>query len=108
MNTNSTQQEILLMTNTSFAQMQFCEKDSGDLNKNLSRTERIEEACWNGLLHEMLPGIVNQSDGGKKLYLWHIRHGERFMQLELCESPQLIDHYTSIDPYAFMVTISLS
>lgn len=108
MKKKSTQQEILIMTNTTFSKMQLCEKDMPEGNQNLSRTEQIEEACWNGLLHEMLPGIVAKSAEGKRLYLWNIRHGETYLQLELCEQPQLIDQYFSIDPYAFMSTISPS
>jgi hypothetical protein len=106
MKTKSTQQEILLMTNTTFSKMQLCEKDIPEGNTNLSRTEQIEEACWNGLLHEMLPGIVEKSAEGKRLYLWNIRHEETFLQLELCEQPQVIDQCLSIDPSAFLNTLS--
>jgi hypothetical protein len=106
MNKKSTQQEILLMTNTTFSKMQLCEKDMPEGSKHLSRAEQIEEACWNGLLHEMLPGIVEKPTEGKKLFLWNIRHGETYLQLELCEQPQLVDQHFSIDPYAFMNTIS--
>ncbi len=105
MKTHLKQQEILLMTNTSFSRREWCEKENIGSNKNLSRTEQLEEACWNGEIYEMFQGIVEKSAEGKRLYLWQIRHGVSFLHLELCEQPALIDQYFSINPYAFMTTI---
>src|SRR5581483_12316885 len=108
MKTKSTQQEIILMANTTFAQTQFCEKDTPESNKNFNRTEQLENACWNGLLQELLPGVIEKSSEGKKLYLWQIRHGAFFLQIELCEHPQIIDENFSIDPQYFLQTVSLN
>lgn len=107
MKTKSIQQEILLMTNTTFSQQQWAEKDPSPNNK-LSLTERLEDACWNGLLYEMFPGIVEKSAEGKQLYLWQIRHGESCLQIELCEQPTAIDLWYSIDPYSFLLTTCYS
>ena len=68
MKTTSIQQEILPMTNTTFSKQQLCEKDLSTNNK-LSVIEQLEDACWNGLLYEMFPGIVERSSAGKQLYL---------------------------------------
>jgi hypothetical protein len=103
MKTKSTQQEILLMTNTTFSQQQWAEKDPS-VNNRLSVTEQLEDACWNGLLYEMFPGIVEKSAAGKQLYLWQIRHDETCLQIELCEQPQVIDLGYSIDPHSFLLT----
>src|SRR5262245_58391015 len=84
MNTHSTQQEILLMTNTSFAQRQWCEKDSD--NKSLTPQEQFEEACANGLMQELLPEIF-EGPVNRKLYLWQMRPGFSFIQLEVGEFP---------------------
>jgi len=105
MKTTSIQQEILLMTNTTFSKQQLCEKDLSTNNK-LSVIEQLEDACWNGLLYEMFPGIVKRSSAGKQLYLWQIRHGESCLQIELCEQPKAIDLWYSIDPYYFLLTTS--
>ena len=43
MDNNSTQQEILLMTGSSFFQQQCFEKNEQDSNKNLSQPEKMEE-----------------------------------------------------------------
>lgn len=102
MKKNSKQQEILLMTGTTFSSRQLCEKDdSGNLN-NLTEIEKLEEACWNGLLLEMFPDIFGQLDDAKMLYLWQITEGASFIGIELGEFPAGKDNYYSIDPYCFL------
>ena len=102
MKTTTTQQEILLMTNTTFSQRQLYEKDVWEHNKHLNRTEQLEDACWNGLLDEMLPEILEKSTAGKKLHLRQIKHAKCFLEIELCEYPLTIEQEFSIDPYAFL------
>ena len=102
MATKSTQQEILLITGTTFSAQQFIEKDSSGNNKNFTEREKLEEACWNGLLPYMLPEICNQSENGQKIYLWQIKEADAFIELELSEFPEATDKYFSIDPYDFM------
>ena len=103
MERNSTQQEILLITGTTFSAMQWVEKNEPGTPKNLSEKERLEEACWNGLLREMLPEIFTESDNSK-LYLWNIREAKSFIELEMGESPLSIDRHFSLDPYSFLET----
>jgi len=102
MKTNSTHQEILLLTGTTFSKTQCVEKDTSAETKNLTQYEQLENACWNGLLDEMLPGIVDITPEGKKLYLWQVRHCALFLEMELCESPREIERASSIDPYSFL------
>jgi len=98
------QQEILLMLGTSFSSMEYLEKDdSGNLN-HLSEKEKLEQACWNGLLREMLPEIFEQGEGSTNLYLWQIKTASHFLELELGQSYQTTDAYFSIDPYCFLET----
>ena len=99
------QQEILLMTGTTFSQRQWAEKNGAEQHINLSCKEQMEEACWNGMLQELLPGIIEKSAAGKILYLWEIRQGESFLEIDLCEYPASIDKHYSIDPYTFPQTI---
>ena len=101
MKTNYIQQEILLMTGTTFSIRQCCEKDPGKQN-NPTEKEQLEEACWNGLLQEMVPEIYEQTKGNKKLFLWQIKEGKSFIEIELGELPEEKDKYFSIDPYSFM------
>ncbi len=101
MNTNSIQQEILVVTGTTFSTRQWSEKDPGKQN-NFSEKEQLEEACWNGLLYELLPEAYSQPADQKKLFLWQIKEGKSFIDLELGEEPFEIDTHFSIDPYSFM------
>jgi hypothetical protein len=103
METHFTQQEILLITGTGFLQRPWCEKENSG-SRQLTEKEQLEEACWNGLLQEMLPEIVERPSGGKKLYLWEIREASSFLELELGEFPVTTDKYFSIDPYSFLST----
>ena len=107
MKTTSTQQEILLMTGTRFSEREWAEKLVEDKNK-LSATEKLEDACWNGLLDEMLPELVQKTTDGKKLFLWHIRHCRSFLEIELSESSPMIEQEFSIDPYFFVPGLILS
>ena len=98
METKSTQQEILLLTGTRFSgRQQYQEMDPGS-SDNLTGNERLEEACWNGLLYDMLPEISAKAADGKNLRLWQIRASESFLELELGESPEIKDNDFSIDP----------
>jgi hypothetical protein len=100
MNTNILQQEIVLLTGTTFSQKQLYENDIKDEHRNLSLTEKLEEACWAGLLNEMLPEIITN----KKLCLWQIGDSEFSLQIELSQYPST-DKQFSINPYSFIRTI---
>jgi hypothetical protein len=108
MKANSTQQEILLMTGTRFSARQCCEKNDATNPKQLTEKEQLEEACWNGLLKEMLPELCEQPSGFKKLYLWQIREAGSFIELELGDVPGEKERYLSIDPYSFLPVQTLS
>ena len=102
MKSNSTQQEVLLMTGTRFASRQYSERDSSDNSKNLPGNEKLKDACWNGLLKEMLPEVFLFNDPATKLYLWQVREANQFFALEMSEYPTGINKFLSIDPYRFM------
>lgn len=101
MKTNSTQKEILLLTGTTFSKREWSEKVSGKKN-NLTEKEQLEDACWNGLLPEILPEVYSHIEENKKLFLWHIKQGKSFIDLELGDIPEEMEKQFSIDPYSFM------
>ncbi len=107
MKTAFTQQEILLITGTKFSAREFAEKFVEDKNK-LSATEKLEEACWNGLLDVMLPEIIEKATDGNKLFCWNIRQCKCFIEIELSESSPIIERENSIDPYLFVSFIPLN
>ena len=101
MKTHNIQQEVLLATGTRFAGRQ------GNLKKNTENdgkaiTEHLKEACWNGLLKEMLPEIFVHSRSATELYMWQIRESDNYFTMEMGEFPEPLDYFFSIDPYAFM------
>ncbi len=108
MQTDFNQQEILLVTTTTFSKRQWCEKENQESRKSLTQTEHLEQACWNGMLNELLPELIEKSSDGKDLYLWHIRQCKSFLEIELCEKPPSIEDCTSIDPYYFLPTFFMN
>lgn len=92
------QQEILLICGTKFSSRQ-CWQKINERSRPASEIEQLEDACWNGLLNEMLPEIfVSQKD----LFLWQIRETKCGLEIELGELPAGVDYFYSIDPYLFL------
>lgn len=97
MKTNNTHKEILLVTNNSFAQREWCKKDEFK-NNFATPQEQMEEICANGLINELLPEIFNTPDD-KKLFLWEMHPGFSFVQLEYGEYPMDTDKYYALNPH---------
>ena len=108
MKKKSTQQEILLMTGTKFAAREYSERTDPDAKSSFSEIEKLEEACWNGLLPEMLPEIMVQPQNGQRMYMWSITEGASFLGIELGDTQEEKDKFYSIDPYVFLRTQQLS
>jgi len=104
MKTSAAQREILLMTNTSFAQKQWYEKVE---DKDLTPQEQMEEACADGLMRELLPEVFDVPDN-KTLYLWQMKPGFSYVQLEIGEFPLASEKEVSIDPHNFLSAIGYS
>jgi hypothetical protein len=102
MEKNSTQQEILLLTGTSFSSRQCFEQEDTDSPGRLSERQQLEQACWDGLLSEFLPEICSKPLLDKKIYLWKVKEALAFLELDLGEFPVAKDQQFSIDPYAFL------
>jgi len=102
METPVAQQEILLVTGTSFTVTHFCETSNEMGYTDLSEKEKLEVACWNGMLPVMLPEIFRQFSRNRKLYLWEIREGQSFIELELGEKYMEFDKRFTLDPYMFL------
>jgi hypothetical protein len=109
MKADSTQHEILLITGTSFASsLQVMKDDPTGKKDHYTEKEQLEDACWNGLLQEMLPEAYAKPAGSGMLYLWQIREAAYFLELEIGEFPAEIDKHFSIDPYSFLKTKTYS
>ncbi|MGZ8537687.1 MAG: hypothetical protein ACXWV9_05445 [Flavisolibacter sp.] len=97
-----TQQEILLITGTRFSSRLYASKDDHSNQDQLSDNEKLQEACWNGMIEELLPELREDVDK-KKLFLWNIVQGDAFLELKFSNAPtELDDKHLSIDPYSFV------
>jgi hypothetical protein len=103
MKTKSMQQEILLFGTSTLAQREWCEKDASNKESFFVSHEQLENACWNGLLYEIIPEVMQKK---RNFFLWQINSGKFFLSIELGEQPVSIDHIFSIDPYLFKETIN--
>ena len=90
------------MIDTTFLSRECFEKDEFANANPLTEKEKLVEACWNGLLHEMLPEVFEPLDGDEKLYLWQIREASFFLDLELGQFQETRDFHFSINPYSFL------
>jgi hypothetical protein len=48
-----------------------------------------------------LNGIVEKTASGIRLCLWNMRQGKSFLEIELCNSPQVTEKHLSVDPFIF-------
>ena len=101
MKTKTFNQEILLMTNTTFARGEWCEKSQNN-GSQASAIDQLEEACWNGMLESLLPGIMERTASGRRLFLSHVIPYNSFLEIELCESPFDGEIELSVNPYLFL------
>ena len=97
------QQEVLIVLNSSFAQRQWC-KDEEVNHKNYTPEEKLEEACSNGLMYELLPEVFSTKDSDK-MYLWQVQPGFSFLQLELGELPLTVENEFSVNPHNFLLSM---
>jgi hypothetical protein len=102
MKTNSTQQEILLVTGTSFTSPEFYEPTDGLNYNHLTEKQKLEVAGRNGLLPDMLPEIFEQHSVNNTIYTWDFRESSLFIELKLDEIFLEAEKQFSIDPYSFL------
>lgn len=99
----NTQQEILLLITSGFSAFQQLNRESHKSDtRQLSLAENLEEACWSGLLNELVPGILQRSASGKDLYIWQVSCGTAFLQIWLSDVLPKADPVFSIDPQYFL------
>ena len=101
METKSTQQEILLNTDTQFAHRQWIDRDTNE-SKNLNPIEKLDKACWDGLVKELIPELDITLQSDKKLWLWDVHETHSFLALDFYEFPGPKETAVSIDPHLFM------
>ena len=106
MNASDKHQEILLLTSSGIIKRQWNEREgSQEKLQPFSGAEQLEKACWNSMLHEILPGIVEGPSIHKAIFLWQIISAESFLVIQMGPCPSPIDNRASIDPYRFVSTL---
>jgi hypothetical protein len=101
------QQEVLLNTNTHFAQREWADKETGETSK-LNAIEQLEKACWDGLVKELIPELDITLETKKKLYLWQVHETRSFLALDFYEFPGPKGNADSIDPNLFLQSVILN
>ena len=101
MEQNIIQQEVLLNTDTQFAHRQLADRDA-ESSANLSAIEKLEKACWDGLVKDLIPELDITLKSNQKLWLWQIHETRSFLALDFYEFPGPKEKEASIDPYLFL------
>lgn len=104
-----TNHEILLFTGTRFTSRELCsrdnEKDNGRIN---SPIEKLEKACWDGLLYELFPELPGSFSAKCESFIWDIISGIHFLRISIGPLPKTVESETSIDPYFFLQRINVN
>lgn len=108
MNKNSTYKEILLFTGTHFSSMQYSERNGEETGKQFNERDQLKEACWNGLMPELLPEVFDKHEDTRQLFVWEVREENSFIGLEMGEAPEAVDRFDSIDPYRFYSSLQMN
>ncbi len=102
MKNNSTNQEILLLSNSSYFKRDWVELTGNKNNKQLSQKEQLIQLCWNGMLNEMIPEIMEKGKERKPLTLWEINESGNMLDLRYGDIDREINDEWCINPYVFL------
>ena len=102
MKKHSTNQEILLVPGTNLLQRDWCEKENGTSNKQLSYKEQLLHLCWNGMLPTVFPEICETNNVEKPLTLWEVNETHCMLDLRFGEINENMSDEWSINPYVRM------
>ncbi len=94
----SSYHEILLLIDTNFSGKELLEKEGK--NSFLSKTEQLKQACWKGLVPEVLPEIFNNTSN-ESAVLWKIDEAFSFIDLGYGDFVRSDDKSRSVNPYIF-------
>lgn len=98
----TTNQEILLLSNSRFFQRDWCALNSNKKDKQLSQKEQLIQLCWNGMLKEIIPEILENESGEKQLTLWEINESGNMLDLRFGDIDVEMNDEWSINPYVYL------
>lgn len=102
MKPDSNTREVLLLTTSTFSKRQLCETDAPEKNKTHTPAEQLEAACWNGLLEEVLTGIIEGSSTANKIFLWQVQMEKFYLRLSMGDCPPAFEKRYTLDPHIFL------
>jgi len=101
MSNNLIQQEVLIMTNTSFSNQEWIRKDEVEENYVFTQKEQLKRACWDGLAPQILPECFDLRHR-QQLQLWEMNEADTFIDLEYGEFLAKKEKKFSVNPYVFL------
>ena len=93
-------QEALLFTGTSFSNRPLCDKGPTSPNKLQIQSEQLQEACWSGLLFDLLSDLAGNVP--VKSFVWEVIPAKTFIRVNIGTAPTPVEQTTSIDPYVLL------
>lgn len=102
MKNTSTNQEILLLSNSSYFKRDWVDLTGNKKDKQLSQKEQLIMLCWNGMLKEMIPEIFQMKAGKKPLTLWEINESGNMLDLRFGDMDEEMNDEWSINPYVYL------
>jgi hypothetical protein len=103
----STIQEILLFTGTSFSKREFSQLGNHKKPDPKPQHAELEQACWSGILFEMLPELSSLF-AGSKAFIWDIHSFDHFLLVTQGTRPEPIDNAFSVDPHFFLTAAAFN
>jgi hypothetical protein len=101
------QKEILVFTQTSFAQKVLHENISNI--KKTDPAEELEKAFWNGMLNKMLPELMlPRQQRRSEISIWQICISEYSLLIDMAKVPDTVQNSSSISPFLFLPTVKMN
>jgi hypothetical protein len=101
MHTYTHQKEILLVANASFFSKNWVKRNEAAADKHFTQKEKLIDACWNGLVQEILPEFF-EMPYDKSMTLWEVTDASAFIELVFCNFIETGEKDLSVNPYIFM------
>jgi len=67
--------------------------------------EELENACWDGMLNELLPELAGDPSNGSRNFIWKIVTGAHSLCISMGLCPMPEKNETSIDPHFFQSSV---
>lgn len=101
-------QEIVLVATRPVIKKTLLEREAGDKERELTVAGLLEEACSNGLLSDAISSAPVNCANGDKMFHWKVFVADSIFCVELYQTPSVIDHLRSLNPYLFLSSVNYS